>query len=329
MRTEIARIEDANGTMWRLVIDDFVPEALIVDRRHVALECRYSTDDSGWALVDKIDGAQPEFGIEWRGRGVLILDPKKTRATLVGLMAKHGLAPAIAGEPPWSKAPNIPEPTLERHRRVNLLEFLVQVEAAGAGATPGIWYAADGRGRSLKAVMNAVMSGGPGDPVCESMTAQDVEHAIATQPLSSGALVRKLREAYFLLQDLSKAALALRGEIDHLSSPQHRTPQYLIRIDMFDRWMSALSERCAAFPTIQVPEFSRPGPLAAQAPPPQILEPDDMREIARAEALRQGALGEHDYLPTTPEQAAQFVVHDWVLWAMAAAVHIALTESSP
>lgn len=266
-KTELVRTEDTNGSTWRLALDESVGYPVVV------VECSYAKRGSanfpaGWVHVNHVTDKPADVGLIHQQRGVIMLDDKKSRAALVEQMRQHGAIPrpalaegiSMMGTLPWSTGvPNIEDLDTPLHRRRNLLGYLVELEATAMTASAGLWRPADGK--TLGAVLDAVVRGtgdDPGDLVAESLSVADQEHILVTQPWAAGAIARKLREAFYLLQDLSKAAFAARGEIDHLSHPQHRTESYKSRLDMFDRWMTSLAQRCAAFPTIQVPDF---GPL--------------------------------------------------------------------
>ena len=335
MKTTLIQIEDLNGACWRLSLD----VDPVVGHPLVNLECLYGKVVEGWVHIKFVTRLPKEVGVEWRSEGVTMVDGKVARAVLVKLMAEHNTEPRPSGvEVGLSMMETLPgagqpltldEPELEAHHRVNLLEYLQVVEAAAAIATSGIWRAADGSDRSLGAILDAIITGGPADPVAESMTHVDMMHVLTTQPLAAGALVRKLREAFYLLQDLAKAVLSLRGEIDHLSSPKHRTHSYATRIDMFDRYVATMQERCAVFPTIQIPDYGHVGQLVSQAPQAGQVSRDDLVRLARTEALREGSAGSHDYLPKNAADANRFEPHQWVIWAMLAAVEYVKNGSVP
>lgn len=260
--TNIMEILDSNDARWRLLLEEPKEDGHPIA---VVLQCRYSPVVDGWVHVKHVTSNPDDVGISYRKNNVTMLDGKKARSLLLSLMADHGATPKprdiheglqmLSTMPGVDSRPVLDEPEVDGHVKMNLLDYLLGVEGTAANATPGLWYAADGQGKSLGSILEAVCTGAPSDPVCESMAAEDLRHVLAAQPLAVGAMVRKLREAFFLLQDLSKAALAARGEIDHLVAPQHRPDEYARRIDMFDRWMAYLGQRCAVFPTIQVPAF--------------------------------------------------------------------------
>lgn len=181
------------------------------------LQCAY-VDGWGWCEVDKFNGSpgcRDRIGIVNRSRGVMILDDKKARAWLVDAMSHRGAQPA----------PN------------TISEGLASLDAPPS-APPRQPFVPNHRTRNLIEFLTELESGPP------AMTPKEL----------AAALSSKLREAFYLLQDLSKAALAARGELDQLSNPRTRPEQYKARIDMFDRWMASLGERCAIFPLIQIPE---------------------------------------------------------------------------
>jgi len=329
MKAELVRIEDLTGSHWRLALDASGNQPL------VNLECLHSQVVDGWVHIALVSSEPKIVGVDWRSAGVVMVDTKIARRILVERMAEYGAQPRPAdleagassmGTLPGIAAPAIAEPDMVGHVRVNLLEYMADVERYAALATSGVWRAADGTGRSLGAILDAIVTGGPMDPVAESMTTADLAHVLRTQPLAAGAMVRKLREAFYLLQDLAKAVLSMRGELDHLSSPKHRTEQYRARIDMFDRWLVAIQERCAAFPVIQVPDLTHEAPLVWQAPRANALSRDELIRLARMEAFRSGYAAKHSgteahaYLPTSTEEAESFAPHDWVIWAMNAAI---------
>lgn len=332
MRIELISVEDLHGSRWRLALDEINGADPVV-----VLECLYSAVVNEWVRVADVTKDPREAGVEWRKPGVMMLDKRRAMFVLDGLMVEHGATrrPVDLVEGISSMATlagveevTVEEPAIEGHHRMNLLEYLVGVEAAAALATRGLWRLANERAAGV--TLDAVITGAPSDPVAESMSPEDAEHVVATQPLGASAMVRKLREAFYLMQDMSKAIAAARGELDHLNSPQHRTPQYAARIDMFDRWVSAIGERCVAFVTIQVPDLSPGGgPRLADKPNMITLDRAELVRIARHEAFREGYLGSsHDYLPKSAGVAEDFKVHDWVIWAMTAAVHAAFKKAA-
>lgn len=263
MKTTLIECADLNGARWRLGLEEpSDPNGAIA----VVLECCYRSVVDGWVHVSHVTSNLDHVGVVLRKRGVVMIDTRKARAVLSGQMAQHGATPRPQDIHEGLQMMSMPveepieEPTLKGHKRIGLLEYLLEIETRAAVATRGLWRAALPHDRSLGAVLDAVVTGGVTDPVCESMTHADVHHVLAAQPLAVSAIVRKLREAFFLLQDLSRAAQAARGEIDHLVAPtrlgisDHMAEQYASRIDMFDRWMAHLGQRCAAFPTIQIPD---------------------------------------------------------------------------
>ena len=135
----------------------------------------------------------------------------------------------------------IDEPALEGHSRVNLLELILAIEGKAAAATGGDWHAPDDRAGGV--ALSAIVTGAPTDPVAESMTVEDQQHVIAMQPLVTGALCRKLREAFYLLQDSAKMNLVLYHTLVELLGPSAVSER-----------MDALSARMAVFPIIQVPD---------------------------------------------------------------------------
>lgn len=260
MKVELAKQMDIAGTLWRLAIGPVDSGGDLV-----TLECMYTVHPlSAWTIVSDVTTNPEDVGVSIAPaakRGYTVVSRKKAAAMLRELMIKHGASPrpdsVIEGVSSMSTLPGVDFPILEEadiegHRRMNLVEYIMAVETAAALATRGIWRPGD---RAGAMVLDAVVTGAPSDPVAESMRTEDMAHVVASQPLAVGALVRKLREALLLLQDLAKAAYAARGEIDHLVSPKTRTGEYATRLDMFDRWMVALAERCAAFPIIQVPDL--------------------------------------------------------------------------
>lgn len=331
MKTELVRQEDLHGVHWRLaLIDD--PDAM---RLQVTVECMYSAVVTDWVHVQHVTYDPESIGVEWRKSGVVMVDSKRARRELVAAMAKHSAVPRPAdlaeGLASLSTLPGVgpvvTEAKNDAHRQANLLEYLVEVEATAADATPGVWRsdtedAAEQLRVTAYRALSAVITGAMTDPVAESMSPADLQHVLATQPLATGAMVRKLREAFFLLQDMAKAVLAMRGELDAFSRgmPAQAPPGHEANVAMLDSWLTALRKRCAQFPAIQVPDVRHPGPLASQAPRQSVLSREDLVKLARFEALREGFTGTHDYLPRDRRQAEEFVPHEWVLWAMAAAV---------
>lgn len=320
MKAELVKLEDLNGSYWRLVLETD-PSTRVV------LECLHGPQATDWTHVKVVTRHPKDVGCEWHKEGVSMVDAKVARPKLVELMAQHGANPRPATiEAGISSMGTLPgmglsleEPELYAHHRVSLFEFLLVVEAAAADATDGIWRAADGTGRSLGAILDAVVTGAPSDPVAESMSREDLMHVLTSQPLAAGALVRKLREAVYLVQDLAKAVLSMRGELDNLSHPTHRPAQLAQNLELFDRWLAGLRERCALLPVIQVPDYGHVGPLEA-GDDTVVLSRDDLVRIARFEAWREGRGGKsHEYLPKSGDEAESFEPHQWVLWAMAAA----------
>lgn len=327
MRTELVRLEDLEGARWRLALvteargtlpaDQPLGACVVLERLAPAHVAHAAVD---WVRLEDVTCDPAEVGVDWRDRGVMFLATEVARDVLIQRMAMRGMVPRPTrlkvDEPP----PVIAEPDLEGHFRMTLLEYAVIVEGNAAHATPGIWRRADGDGRSLGAILDAVVTGGPSDPVAESMSTEDMMHVITAQPLAAAAMARKLREAHFLIQDLLGGMLSLRGELDHLSEPPNRPTNYAKRVEMFDHWLTSARERASAFSMIQIPDYSRTEPLVSQAPDPTDLPTAELVLIARHEAFRQGTLGGHDYLPKTREEADAFQPHTWVLWAMAAAI---------
>jgi hypothetical protein len=310
-KTELVRLEDTNGALWRLVLyEDKEPGAV----SRVMLECLYSKDIVGYVPIKKVTEDPAEIGLVRRGRGVVMLDDGKATAALVALMQEHGATPRppsslLEGLSRLGAVPNEPEvfePDVPCHQRRNLLEFSDELEGCAKLASTGMWVAmirACGPG--------AVMTGASTDPVwvCESVSREDLLYILMMQPQAGGQIARKLREACLLLQDLSKAALAVRGEIDHLSNPKHRTASLRDRLDMFDRWMVVLGLRCAAFPSIQVPELDVPAELSDR--PPSSREPMSRQAaVVLAKKARNASLG----LEVDPSDS--YSVSSWVVDAI-------------
>lgn len=322
MKIHVVAVADANGSQWRLALDEHDETSVVV------LEVAYRNAPTDWIRIKDITSDPTEVGIE-KHRGLMQVSPRRVLEVLEKFMAECGakrkpvdLIEGMATMQTLSgfeDSPSVEEPAIEGHHRVNLLEYLIGVEAAAAMATRGLWRPATRT--SLATVLDAVVTNAPSDPVAESMSPEDMGHVLATQPLCASAMVRKLREAFYLLQDLAKAAQAARGELDNLAAPQERTEEYAARVDMFDRWMTALSERCAAFVTIQVPDYTPgAGPRLADAPAAKDVPRELLVRLARTEAFRSGYTGEHDYLPKHADEADSFQPHEWIIRAMNAAV---------
>lgn len=221
MKTELVVIQDLNGAHWRLSLD----EDLDSEHPIVVLEVLYREQGDDWVHVTHVSSVPKDVGLEWSGKGVIKLDARLARSKLVALMAEHGAAPKPAdinegvlgmATLPGVDTPVVEEPLPEGFMRMQLLVFLVAIEAISGDA-----------------------------------------------PLVS-AMVRKLREGFYLAQELHKASLAARGEIDHLTAPAHRTEEYAARIDMFDRWLRKLGDDCVAFAHIQVPAGKLARPLSRE-----------------------------------------------------------------
>lgn len=179
------------------------------------LQCAY-VDGWGWCDVDKFNGS------ESRRDHIGIVNRSRGVMILDDKKARAWLVEAM------SHRGAQPAPT-------TISEGLASLDALPS-ATPREPFTPNHRTRNLIEFLVEFESGPP-----------------ASGPIA-GVLASKLREAFYLLQDLSKAALAARGELDQLSNPRTRPEQYKARIDMFDRWMASLGERCAIFPLIQLPE---------------------------------------------------------------------------
>lgn len=255
---------DAFQVGWRLTL-----RSSGAGPARVRLE-RDISNSKDWTDVEVVDSnfiTLEEAGVTWHKGGVVILDQVKTSAALLAAMSAN--TPAVARE--WleamdtlpTSAPPIVEPDVAGYHRVNLLEYLVELEARAGAATGGIWY-----GQSLEminhssaaAVLDAIVTGAPTDPVCESMSPADHAHVLMTQPAAAAAMARKLREAFHLLEDLKTVAMGLRAEMSRYVWVGRRDGQEhganRDRVRAYDLCLRSLADRCAAFPSIQVPELA-------------------------------------------------------------------------
>lgn len=241
---------DTKGWQWRLVLDDAPGGHPLVD-----LQLWGDKTCSEWVHIKHVAANPAEVGVVRHSHGVLVLDDKKATERLTQEMSGQGatMVPldgltVIEVDPQLT----LPEPDIPQHRRESLLGHLMNLEALSIEAMsrfPGVW-----RGQvrpGFVAVSEEDMNPEYGHfPVSAPAV---VEYIAATQPLAVGALSRKIREAFFLMQDMARAIISLRKEIDNLSNPRNRPPAYVTRLDMFDRWLKGVQERVALFPTIQVP----------------------------------------------------------------------------
>ncbi|HKQ65980.1 MAG TPA: hypothetical protein VJZ73_13280 [Methylomirabilota bacterium] len=260
--TPLVTLSEVGGAQWRLAMDETAEHQQPLVRLE-RLEPIFG--EPTWTHVKHITANLAEVGVERRGQSVILLDDKKAKARLQLEMSALGHAPLFVHEMVGDQRPPvIAEPDLDGHVRANLLELVLRIEAKAAAATAGEWYASDERAAGV--ALSAVITGAPTDPVAESMSREDQDHVISTQPMVAGALCRKLREAFYLLQNSGKLALMLRQAVDRLMAetpgPASISGSWLEGINAM---MATMALQMSAFPIVQVPQKT----------------PDDVREWKR------------------------------------------------
>lgn len=249
--TPLVVATDTKGWQWRLVLDEAKEAHPLVD-----LQLYGDVHVVGWVHIKHVTANLGDVGILRHGQGVIVLDEPKARKALEREMASQGAEPVPRPDELTilSSQPiiHLDEPQIDGCHRIGLAQFMIElqanVEVAGR-MFPGLWRLSDA---SVTLADQGRMN--PEHGITPVSAAAVAPYVVKTQPIALDAVIRKLREAVILVEELGRAVLALREEVDHLNSPKHRTRTYATRIDMFDRWLLALKERVAALAIIQVPE---------------------------------------------------------------------------
>lgn len=233
MMTLLYMMEDAEGTLWRLALD----ESPGGEHPLVVLQCYKPSIVEEWVHVKHVTSEISDVGVSRTTQVVTEVDQKKCRSRLVDEMALHGAAP-------------LPDDARSLPHAMNL-------GAKGARSRTT---------REIQAGSASVKE--PTKPTAGINLLEyldELERHPSSMSLTMSTLVQRLREAFYLAQDLTRAVRSARAELDHLITPANNTPAYASRIEMFDRWVKVLAERGVAFLTIQAPAQDPKG-----EPPPSV-----------------------------------------------------------
>lgn len=227
-------IEDELRRHWRLIFrepETEIPAAIVIEHLDESVT-------SDWVEMEVVTHDLSAAGINASMRNVLLVDERKARDLLDTGIARFGSRRRL----------ELGGPVSPGFRRINLLEYVFEIEgfaSSSIAAEPAHWSPA-----LTRVVANGTE--GKAHVIADRVDPVHILYMAEMQPAAAGAMARKIREAWYLMQAASQAITILRT----LSGLDGRMPGNSIESSLVIRttaMLQSISERVAAFTMIDVP----------------------------------------------------------------------------